>query len=472
MKLYNTLGRASQDFEPISSELVTLYTCGPTVYSYYHIGNLRNAVFNDTLRRTLETTGYKVKHVMNITDVGHLSSDSDEGEDKLESGAAAENKSVTEVANFYIEAFKKDMQDLNVLPPNGYPGAGGPYARATEFIEEQLEIVRLLIDKDYAYVAEEAIYFDVSKLPSYGELSGQKLSEKEVASRVEVIKDNQKQNPQDFALWFFTVGRFSNHTMHWESPWGEGFPGWHLECSAIIHATLGGPIDIHTGGVDHIGTHHPNEMAQTESAFGHKLANYWVHNEHLLVEGQKMSKSLGNAYTLADVKAKGFSPEALRLLYLQSHYRTQSNFSWESLEAAKNFMRTLHKWSDLQFQNFSSDKLRTNYQQSRDAIRGMLADDLNTVSALAYLSGMINRVEELGPDSESIGEATKQLDDLLGLRLSARQNISDEQVKLIAERQSARDSSDWPKSDEIRNQLSGQGIELDDTNYGPVWYRK
>jgi cysteinyl-tRNA synthetase len=263
VKLHNTLGRQTEDFKPLGDE-VKLYSCGPTVYSYYHIGNLRNAVFNDTLRRALEANGYKVKQVMNITDVGHLDSDTDEGEDKLQAGAKHENKSVWELANFYTEAFKQDMADLNILPPNGYSGSAGPYAKATDFIDQQIEIIKILLDKGFAYQTEEAIYFDVAKLSSYGELSGQKLADKEVGARREVVKDPHKRSPQDFSLWFFTTGRFANHEMHWPSPWGDGFPGWHLECSAIIHATLGEPIDIHTGGVDHIGTHHPNEMLKTE----------------------------------------------------------------------------------------------------------------------------------------------------------------------------------------------------------------
>lgn len=246
MKIYNTLTRQIEIFKPLDQAYVKLYTCGPTVYSYYHLGNLRNAIFNDTLRRALEAAGYSVKHVMNITDVGHLTSDEDEGEDKLEKGAASEQKSVWEVADFYIQAFLNDVKTLNILPPNGYKDH--QYARATDFIDQQVEMVQLLIDKDFAYQTEQAIYFDVSKLKDYGKLTGQSLADKEVAARPEVITDNAKKNPQDFAIWFFKVGRFTDHSMHWPSPWGDGFPGWHLECSAIIHATLGEPIDIHIGG--------------------------------------------------------------------------------------------------------------------------------------------------------------------------------------------------------------------------------
>ncbi|MBX4197590.1 cysteine--tRNA ligase, partial [Candidatus Saccharibacteria bacterium] len=329
MKVYNTLSRQVEDFQPLRPDLVRLYTCGPTVYDYAHIGNLRAYVFNDTLRRVLEAADYQVKHVMNITDVGHLVSDEDEGEDKLERGAARDQKSVQEIAEFYIEAFEADIAQLNILPPNGYRGPHGPYALATDFIEQQVEIVKILIDKDFAYQTEQAIYFDVSKPQDYGKLTGQKLSDKEVAARAEVVTDAAKRHPQDFGLWFFRTGRFANHSLHWPSPWGDGFPGWHLECSAIIHATLGEPIDIHTGGVDHIGTHHTNEIAQTEAAFGIQLAKYWMHNEHLLVDNQKMSKSKGNYFRLQDIIDHDYEPLALRLLFLQSHYRSQMNFTWE-----------------------------------------------------------------------------------------------------------------------------------------------
>lgn len=472
MRLHNTLTRQTEEFKPIKPNSVSLYTCGPTVYSYYHIGNLRNAVFNDTLRRTLEANGYNVKHVMNITDVGHLDSDADDGEDKLEAGAKKDNKSVWEVAKFYTEAFEADMASLNVLPPNGYSGPGKPYAKATDFIPQQIELVKILIEKGFAYQTDEAIYFDVSKLPSYGELSGQKLSEKEVGAREEVVKDAEKRNPQDFALWFFTVGRFAGHSMHWPTPWGEGFPGWHLECSAIIHSTLGDPIDIHTGGVDHIGTHHPNEMAQTEAAFGHKLANYWVHNEHILVDGKKMSKSLGNFYTLTDVKAEGYQSSALRLLYLQSHYRTQSNFSWDSLDAAQIVLKNFFVWSDLQHQNHESAKLKANYAEAIKAIKTQLSDDLNTPAALAIVNGMINRVEEFGPDSVAIKHAAQEIDKLLGLDISKVRDINQEQKDLLEQRGAARNSKDWSKSDQLRDELDKAGVAVNDTEYGQLWFRK
>jgi cysteinyl-tRNA synthetase len=457
MKLYNTLGRQAEEFKPISPEQVKLYTCGPTVYDYSHIGNLRAFIFYDTLRRTLQAAGFQVKHVMNITDVGHLVSDDDEGEDKLEKGAGRENKSVTEIAEFYIEAFERDTKALNILEPNGYHGEHGNYARATDFIAEQIEVIKLLIDKGFAYQTEQAIYFETSKLEDYGKLTGQKLDDKEIAARAEVVSDKSKHHPQDFALWFFRTGRFADHSLHWDSPWGGGFPGWHLECSAIIHSTLGEPIDIHTGGVDHIGTHHTNEIAQTEAAFGVKLANYWVHNEHLLADAQKMSKSKGNYYTLADITKKGCDPLALRLLFLQSHYRSQTNFTWEALDGAQAFLTDLRAWADLVHQK----PVKTN-AGFLESIKQALFDDLNTSKALALLP----QTAEV-PDQELL----KQTDELFGLGLSNRPDIDESAKSLIAQRESARQAGDWDESDKLRGELSKLNLEINDSANGPVWRR-
>jgi cysteinyl-tRNA synthetase len=458
MKLYNTLTRRTEDFKPISPDRVKLYTCGPTVYDYPTIGNLRSFVFDDTLRRALQVAGYKVEHVMNITDVGHLASDEDEGEDKLEKGASRESKTVQEVAAYYTDAFLKDVRRMNILSPNAYKGPRGNYAFATDFIPQQIEIISLLVEKGFAYQTEQAVYFDVTKLNDYGKLSGQRLDEKEVAARSEVVSDKAKYHPQDFALWFFRVGRFAKHSLHWPSPWGDGFPGWHLECSAIIHATLGEPIDIHTGGVDHIGTHHTNEIAQTEAAFGVKLANYWLHNEHLMVDGQKMSKSLNNYYTLKDVTDRGFEPLALRLLFLQSHYRTQANFTWEGLQAANEHLSNLRAWADLRHQAEPAvDKVMV-----RPA-KGAIFTDLNTPKALAELAGL--------KDAPS-PEILVLLDDLLGLDLADRPDISQSDKDLIARREAARQSKDWELADKLRQDLSGRNIEINDTESGPIWYRR
>ena len=461
MKLYNTLTRKLEDFRSLKPGEVKLYTCGPTVYDYMHIGNLRKFVFDDNLRRALESSDLKVKHVMNITDVGHLVSDEDEGEDKLEKGARREGKAVWEVAEHYIKAFEQDMVALNILPPNVHP-QGKVYARATDFIDEQIAMVKLLLDKNFAYQTEQAIYFDVTKLPSYGQLTGQKLADKEEGARSDVVTDKNKRHPQDFAIWFFATGRFADHEMRWPSPWGEGFPGWHLECSAIIHALLGEPLDIHTGGVDNIGTHHVNEMAQTEAAFGAKLANYWLHSEHLLANNQKMSKSLGNFYTLADATKKGFEPLALRLLYLQAHYRSQMNFTWEALEAASALFKNLQAWADLVHQ---TDNAKTGDEAALlEQIKTALDDDLNTPRAVAAISQYSDRA---APTAELL----EQLDGLFGLELAGRPDITAEQKELIKQREAARAAKDWGKADELRRELAAQKIEINDTAAGPLWSR-
>ena len=478
MQVYNTLTRTLETFTPLDGNTVKLYTCGPTVYNYYHIGNLRNAVFNDTLRRTLTISGYDVQHLMNITDVGHLVSDADEGEDKLEKGAAREGKTVWEVAAHYTDAFENDMAAMHVLPPNAYQSEkyGDTYARATEFVDQQLEMVRLLIDKGFAYVTEQAIYFDVAKLPDYGVLTGQRLGDKENAARSEVVSDDQKRSPYDFAVWFFTVGRYEGHSMHWPSPWGDGFPGWHLECSAIIHSVLGDPIDIHTGGIDHIGTHHPNEMAQTEAAFGHELSKYWLHNDFMLVDGAKMAKSAGNSYTLKDIVDKGFSATDYRMLCLQAHYRSELNFSWESLAAARSRLQTYQAFADLRFQPISSGDFEItelDYEEYSKSLVAALQKDLGTPEALRILSLLADeRTNSIHADELPEFTAFLELvDKSLGLELLASQDITSEQKQLVSARQQARTDKDWAKSDELRDQLAKQGIGLRDTPNGPLWFR-
>jgi len=462
MQLYNTLTRSLMKLRPIRPGEISLYTCGPTVYAYAHIGNLRKFIFDDTLRRTLEAAGYHVNHVMNITDVGHLVSDADEGDDKLESGAKREGKTVWEVATAYTEAFTADMQRVNVLPPSD------GYAKATDYIEQQIDIVRLLIERGHAYRTEQAIYFDVTSSPDYGELSGQRLSDKEVGARSEVVTDPNKRHPSDFAVWFFTVGHFAGHSMRWTTPWGEGFPGWHLECSAIIHATLGDPIDIHTGGVDHIGTHHPNEMAQTQAAFGHHLANIWVHSEFVLVDGAKMSKSKHNSYILSDITGRGFDPMALRLLVLQAHYRSELNFTWDSLEAARNALLNLCAWADLSHQPELLPQLSAfDADRATVAIQTSLEDDLDTPAALAKL------FELAGNDvtAKQLDTALIQLDRLLGLKLSGRADITAFEKALVSDRETARTAKDWLAADHLRRQLADHDLVVDDTPAGPRWRR-
>jgi cysteinyl-tRNA synthetase len=480
MRLYNTLTRQLEDFVPQRRDEVTLYTCGPTVYDYAHIGNLRSFIFDDTLRRALQANNYQVAHVMNITDVGHLVSDADEGEDKLEKGAAREGKTVWDVARHYTEAFKADMAALGILEPSLNPNRTGnkaghdPYARATDFIDEQIKLVQALLDGGYVYQTKQAIYFDVTKLDDYGRLTGQKLADKEVGARSDVVTDSDKHHPYDFAVWFFTIGHFAHHTMHWPSPWGNGFPGWHLECSAIIHATLGDPIDIHTGGVDHIGTHHPNEMAQTEAAYGHNLAKYWLHNEFILVDGSKMSKSKGNFYTLKDLTERGFSPLAYRLLVLQAHYRSELNFTWESLEAAQNTLINLYAWADLKHQtNLAEARLEDSDLDSfLDRVSQALSDDLATSDALAELFRFsLSLAPGMTLDPDDFDKILVRLDEQLGLSLAGRPDIDAGTKALIEEREAARQAKDYARADTLRKQLDKRGISVGDTPNGPRWRR-
>lgn len=465
MKLYNSLTKKLEAFKPLKSGEVKLYTCGPTVYDHQTIGNLRTYVLYDTLKRALVAEDFKVHHVMNITDVGHLTSDADDGEDKLEKSAQRSGKTVWQVAEEYTIEFKDNLKQLNIIEPK--------YAKATDFVPQQIEMVKTLHDKGFAYITEQAIYFNVTKITSYGKLSGQKLSEKEVGAREEVVIDKNKRHPHDFALWFFLVGRFKHHEMNWPSLWGAGFPGWHIECSAIIHAVLGDPIDIHSGAVDLIGTHHTNEIAQTEAAFENQLANYWIHGEHLLVDAQRMGKSLGNFYTLADIVKRGYEPMAFRLLCLQAHYRTQMNFTWEALDGAQAFLKRLQAWADLKFQPNLGHKKSAgqNYDTSLIKIQKLLADDLNTSQALAVVSQLIAQAEQEGVDIKKLQSVAEKLDKWLGLSLSDRQDIDNSIKSKIAERESARQSKNWQKADELRKQLAEQGIEINDTPHGPVWSR-
>ncbi len=478
MKLYNTLNRKLEVLHPINKDVVKVYSCGPTVYNYAHIGNLRAFIFSDCLRRALEASGHTVKQVMNITDVGHLVSDADDGEDKLETGATREGKTVWEVAEHYTEAFVSDMKQLNILPPNGYKIRPDGYARATDFIDTQIIMIEKLLSGDYAYITEQAIYFDVTKLANYGALSRQKLADKEVASRDEVVSDPDKKHPFDFAVWFFLAGHFQNHSMHWPSPWGEGFPGWHLECSAIIHATLGDPIDIHTGGVDHIGTHHTNEMAQTEAAFGHALSNVWLHNEFILVDSKKMSKSSGNFYVLKDIIERGFSPSSFRLLCLQAHYRSQLNFTWDSLAAASNRLKSLQALADLRYQTTPGYAGETFITLLKDLPSRMLhaaQDDLNIPQALAELSPLdIVLVDGLKEGDRLLFEnfLDKCIGDLFGIDLLSSSDITEQQKDSIAKREAARKSKQWQQSDELRDSLLEQGIVLRDTPTGTIWSRE
>lgn len=465
MKLYNTLKRQVEEIKPQKPPEVTVYTCGPTVYDYPHIGNWFTFIRYDLLIRTLKASGYKPKWVMNITDVGHLVSDADEGEDKLETGARREGKTAWEVAEFYSAYFVNGLSRLNITQPDMLP-------KASHHIYEQIELIKTLEEKGYTYQISDGIYYDTSKFPRYDQLAQLDLAQQQAGARVAI--NREKRSASDFALWKFSPkGR--QRDMEWDSPWGKGFPGWHIECSAMSMEYLGQTIDIHAGGIDHLPVHHTNEIAQTEAATGHPFAKYWMHANHITVKGKKIAKSAGNGISLEDIEAQGFSLEDFRLLVLESHYRSQSIFSWEALEAAHNRLLDYKAMAALRWQ--SRQNIRDwgifSFEDVPINIREMLAQDLNSPSALAFLSEVSTELNAVLLDTVGIDHfitMLRQLDELLGMRLSEVQDISPEQKQLISQRERARDKKDWKKSDELRAKLVEQRIGLRDTPDGSIWY--
>lgn len=460
LRLYNTLSRKIEEFKPINPPNVGLYTCGPTVYWSTHIGHMSKYIGDDILRRTLIYNGYNVTHVMNITDVGHLTSDGDEGEDKMEKGAKRESITVWDIAKKYEQEFFEAMDSVNVLRPN-------VVARATEHIKEQVELLKRIEKNGYTYETPSALYFDVSKFPEYGKLSGQKLSEKMTGAREDVIIDPEKKNPYDFVLWFKRVGRFANHTMHWDSPWGNGFPGWHIECSAMSMKYLGESFDIHTGGIDHIGVHHPAEIAQSEAATGKQFVKYWVHRVFITIDGKKMSKSLGNFYTVKDIIGRNLNPLAVRYLFLTTHYRTPLNFTWKSLEGAQIALNKLYdavKESDGEAKIGCAEFER----QFLEAIN----DDLNTPKALAVMWDLVK--SHYPPEAKK--KTLLLMDKVLGLNLDKvkKETITTpEEIKnLAAQREEARKSKKWAEADELRKKIDEKGFTIEDTNKGAIIKKK
>ncbi|MBI4225986.1 cysteine--tRNA ligase [Candidatus Roizmanbacteria bacterium] len=461
MKLYNTLTRKIEEFKPLSPPLVTLYTCGPTVYDYTHIGHARKYTDDDILKRSLAYLGFKVKHVMNITDVGHLTSDADAGEDKLEKGAKKAGKSVWEVANFFTEFFLKMINCFNIIMPDYL-------VKATDHIPDMLQLIIKLEQSGYTYETDEAVYFDTSKFSNYGRLSGQKLEEKLKGARKEVYIDPKKKNTTDFALWFKRVGRFKNHSMHWNSPWGDGFPGWHIECSAMSIKYLGQTIDIHTGGTDHIPIHHENEIAQSEAATGKIFVRFWVHHEFLTVEGQKMSKSLDNFYTLDDLQKKGIESLALRYLFLQTHYRKLLNFTWKSAQAAQDAYNKLKEYvlslrSQGQRTFLSSDKL-AQLDKFRDRFRQAVSNDLQIPQAVAIMWEML---KSNIPSQDKL-DLLYEFDQVFGLKLNEVQEekIPEEILDLAQKREEARKRGDFSTSDKLRSQIAEKGYIVEDLEKG------
>lgn len=457
ISLYNTLTRSQDVFTPLKPDAVGMYVCGPTVYDRASIGNLRSYVFADTLRRVFEADGYHVTHVMNITDVGHLTGDNEgdanSGEDRLEKGSRREGKTAWDVAKTYTDLFVQDLGKLNIQLPHVMP-------RATDHIAEQIAFIQAIEKKGFAYTTSDGVYFDTAKLPSYGQLSRQSLAEKEEGARVEA--NTEKKNPTDFALWKFSP-KGEKRQMEWESPWGVGFPGWHIECSAMGEKYLGVPFDIHTGGIDHIPVHHENELAQTAAARDCLEANVWMHNAFLLVDGGRMGKSLGNAYSLDDLAAKGVSPRAFRLFLLGAHYRTQLNFTFEAVLAAQNAINnlvdTVREW--VKPGDLHAD------EGSVSAFMDRMRDDLDTAGALAVFWEVV-RNEQMPSGVKSA--TVLKMDEVLGLALEdvvARPiKISDEAQKLLDDRARARANKEWVKSDELRDALAAIGYVVEDTAGG------
>lgn len=453
LTLFNSLTRQLETFQPLHPPHVGMYTCGPTVYQFAHIGNFRAYQTADLLVRTLKLNNFTVNFVMNITDVGHLVSDADTGEDKLEKSAKKEGKTAWEIASYYTDAFLADYDALHFTRPD-------VLAKATDHIREQIDLVKKLESKGFTYVISDGVYFDTSKLSDYGKLST--LDQIKEGARVEI--NDEKRNPRDFALWKFSPQDGSKRDMEWESPWGVGFPGWHIECSAMSMKYLGETFDIHTGGIDHIPIHHTNEIAQSEAATGKKFVNYWVHTAFMLVDGQKMSKSLGNIYTLSDLATRGFSPVHLRYLYLQTHYRQELNFTWESLSAAKNAVERLQNIVVSWKGGGSAD------ESSSTQFLAALNDDLNTSQALAVMWDVTKA--DL-PEDVKLATILK-FDETLGLGLTetraqvrASQESIPEPIKLLLiERNKAREEKDFDRSDELREEIRKLGYDIQDTSTG------
>ncbi len=463
MKIYNTLTRKVEEFVPNNKECVTMYTCGPTVYHYAHIGNLRTYIFEDILEKTLNYIGYNVKRCMNITDVGHLTSDSDSGEDKMLKGAKREHKSVLEIAQFYTDEFKRDIEKLNIKWPE-------IVSKATDNIDMYIKIVKKLLDDNYAYISGGNVYFDTSKLLDYYKLTNHKVDDMVIGVRDGVEEDLSKKNQADFVLWF-TKSKFDSQELKWDSPWGIGYPGWHIECSGISIKNLGEYLDIHCGGIDNIFPHHTNEIAQSESYLGHKWCNYWVHGEHLNDETGKMSKSKGEFLTLSLLENKGYSPIDYRFMCLNSSYRKVLVFSYEALnQAHDSYQKLKSKVKKLNRNNnekLENDKILEYKKRFCDA----LESDLNTSLALTVIYDLLK---------EKINDSTKlyliyDFDKVLSLDLlkEEEKKIDDELLKhineMIVKRAEAKKNKDYNLADSIRNDLEKKGIILKDTKEGTIY---
>ena len=455
---YNTLTRKKEIFNSINKEEVRIYSCGPTVYKDATIGNMRTNIFQDILRRVLRYNGYKLKHAMNITDVGHLVSDGDDGEDKMLKSAREENKSPLEIAKHYTELFFKDLELLNIETPE-------IVCKATEHIDIMLEYVQKLVKNGYAYETSTAIYFDISKLDKYPILSNLDIENQKAGARVNI--DTEKRNPYDFALW---IKAPENHLMKWDSPWGPSYPGWHIECSAMGQKYLGQQFDIHTGGIDLIPTHHENEIAQSKGACGKIPANYWMHGEYLLIDGGKMSKSLGNVYLVKDIVEKGYDPIVYRLFSYSSHYRNKLNFTWEGIEASAKSLERLR--NSYQVNLDGKDELTKEdvekINQIEEKFHQAINDDLNMPLAMSFVWELA-RFDKKNPE---VSKMLKKFDEILGIKINKKTDeneitkIPQEISKLIEERKIARENKNWQESDRLRDVITEKGYAVKDTKEG------
>lgn len=460
MKLYNTLDKQVEEFIPNNKDLVTLYTCGPTVYHYAHIGNLRTYIFEDILEKGLEYIGYNVKRCMNITDVGHMSSDADTGEDKMIKGAIREHKTVYEIAEFYTNAFFNDCEKLNIRKPK-------IVEKASDHIDLYIKMVEKLLKEGYAYISNGNVYFDISKANDYYKLSGKNPDELIIGAREDVTEDVHKKNPYDFGLWF-TISKFENQAMKWDSPWGIGYPGWHIECSGLAINYLGEYLDIHCGGVDNIFPHHTNEIAQSEAYLGHKWCNYWLHGEHLNDATGKMSKSKGEFLTVSLLENKGYNPLSYRFFCLQSHYRNQLVFSYEALDkATTTYNKLLNKIKNIEDEGTVDNNIIKKYQEKfKDAI----SNDLNTSLMLTCLYDILKESTSGNTKLKII----KDYDKVLSLNLLQTEKELDSELieyinKKIEERKLAKQNKDYNKADQIRKELENKNIYLKDTRDGTMY---
>jgi cysteinyl-tRNA synthetase len=467
LRLHNTLGRELQEFVPLNDKRVGLYCCGPTVYSYAHIGNLRTYVFEDVLRRVLEYLGYSVHHVMNVTDVGHLTGEGDDGEDKMMVGARERGMTVWEIAQHFSEAFFSDLDEMNIVPPS-------VICKATEHIDEMQQLVSKLEEKGLTYQSGGNVYFSIDNFPDYGKMALLDRQGLKAGARIQV--DEQKTNPHDFALWF-TNSKFGHQAMLWDSPWGTGYPGWHLECSAMSMKYLGESFDIHCGGVDHINVHHTNEIAQSEGAIGHPWVTYWLHGEFLVMDTGRMGKSEGNAVTLKTVKKGGFAPLDYRYYLFGAHYRTQLTFSWDAMTGARNARAALNdRVAGLARAaggagGTAPDGLGEAAKVARDAMIDSISDDMNVPKALGQLWGFLK--DDTVPAADRLGVAL-DLDRVLGLKLSdaaadGSAELPGDLATLINEREQARTRRDFARADELRDELRERGVLVEDTASGTKW---